>query len=312
MSAAPLQDEPPVIAHTLAGLRERGITSRAAARQVRAGRWQSPARGLYVRHSEELTPYELAVAALTYAGPTAVLTGRLPLQLAKARWVPAGTTAQLLVPPTTRVASSGRIEVTRWTHRASTTWVRGLPVAPWPRVVVDAGRACANLRDVRGVVLAAVADRRVTVEDLSATLALGQRNGSALVRRAVADAARGCASPPEAELVDALVGRGVPFLVNPQLWCDGVLLGSCDVLVVGRALGGEVESDERHGALEARTATYDRHERFADAGIALAHLSVARVRADAADSATWFLRRAALAGPLPPSITVVPRGPVLS
>jgi hypothetical protein len=177
---------------------------------------------------------------------------------------------------------------------------------------VDAARGLSSLRDVRGVVLGARGSRVVTPDRLRAVLDAGQRNGSALVRRAIVDAERGCASPPEAELVDAMLGRGVPFLVNPELWLDGLLLGSPDVWLVGSGTAGEVESAERHDGAQDRENTYDRHERFTAAQVQLAHLSVRRIRADVNEAVEHLLQRHRTGPPEPPGLVAVPRGPVLS
>ena len=169
---------------------------------------------------------------------------------------------------------------------------------------------------MRGIVLGAVADGWADPDDLERALAVTQRNGSALVRRALTDARRGAASPPEAELVDGLIGCGVPFYVNPDLLLDGRLLGSPDIWLPGLGLGGEVESRERHEADHGLVAsTYDRHERLAAAGVALVHLSVQRIRRDPAAAAAYLLargrERAALPQREPAGLTLVPRGPLL-
>jgi hypothetical protein len=210
-----------------------------------------------------------------------------------------------------RLTGSEHLRVTRaQDHARLQTWARhDVRLAPIERAVVDAARWLPDLRDVRGVVLGAVAERWVTPAELAAVLSGGRRNGSGLTRRAVQDAERGCASPPEAELVDALVGRGVPFYVNPELWLGGVLLGRPDVWLVGRGVGGEVESREWHESRGRAESTYDRHERFAAAGVALVHLSVRRIRYDVREAASYLLSRAPL--PERSQLRVVPRGPLL-
>lgn len=140
------------------------------------------------------------------------------------------------------------------------------------------------------MVLGAVADRWSGVDDLRRVLDSTPR-GSALCRRALQDGERGCASPPQAELVDALVGCGHPFYVNPELRLDGRLLGCPDVWLLGSCVGGEVESEERHGAGADTESTYDRHERMAAVGVELVHLSVRRIRRDAGEAAQHLLGR---------------------
>jgi hypothetical protein len=159
-------------------------------------------------------------------------------------------------------------------------------------------------------VLGAVTRRVATPDELRRSLDAGQRNGSGLTRRAIGDAERGCASPPEAELVDGLIGKGVPFYVNPELWLGDVRLGCPDVWLVRRNVGGEVESVEWHGDDERTESTYDRHERITAPGLELVHLSVRRIRADVAEAVAHLLSRPAL--PTPMGLRVVPKGPLLS
>ena len=298
---------------TAEALSEARLCTRWAARQARRGKWQSPGRGTYVVHNRPLSDLTFAHAAAAYAGPESVVTGLLPLRMLGLRWLPAVDRAHVLVPDSVRTPSSKLIRLTRTKDLQEVErWSRaGLTLASAPRAVVDAGRHLADLRAVRGVLLGAVADGHADVDELRQMLDRGQRNGSGLVRRAIGDAERGCASPPEAELVDALIGCGMPFLVNPEVRCGDALVGFPDVLFVGRAVTGEVESVERHGSADEQESTYDRHERFVVQGLDPFHLSVRRLRADISDSAGALVARAAAAGPFPAHLTVIPRGPVL-
>lgn len=249
------------------------ISQDAAERAVRSGRWQRPAYGVYLTSAQPPTDHDLLAIAAAYVRGPFIVTGLLALRAFEVRWLPTSHGIHVLVPPANRQRSSGLVRVvpTSCFDRLA-SWVQhGLRVALPDRAVVDAARALPTLRDVRGVVLGAVADGKVTPDDLTAALESGRRNGSGLTRRAIGDAARGCASPPEAELVDELVGRGVPFYVNPQLWLGAELLGSPDVWLAGTGTGGEVDSQERHGDDHTIENTYDRHERFAEPGLQLVH-----------------------------------------
>lgn len=286
----------------------------AAERAGRSGEWQRPARAVYVPHNRVLSPLELGRAAAAYVAAPYVLTGLLVLHLLELRWLPALDDAHVLVSDLVRRPSSLRVRVQRTQDGLELgSWSRGgLRLAAPERAVVDAARATMTLRDVRGIVLGAVADRHAAPAELLTMVDAGQRNGSALVRRAVRDAQRGCASPPEAELVDALVGGGVPFLVNPELYLGELLVGSPDVWVVGTAVCGEVESVERHGSDALVESTYERHERFVGAGLEPVHLGVRRIRRSPGEAAGHLLGRArASTAPVPPGLRVVPRGPIL-
>jgi hypothetical protein len=299
---------------TAAELRAAGLDPRIAERQARRGRWQRPTRGVYVTHDRALSGADLARVARRVGGPASVVSGAVVLRELGLRWVPTTDQVVALVPPQVRTRSNGRVVLRRTQDVGSLqTWQRfGLPLAPVARAVVDAAREAPDLRDARGVVLGCVADRWADVPSLTEVLGTTQRNGSGFCRRALLDAERGCASPPEAELVDELIGCGVPFYVNPDVLLDGRLVGSPDIWLVGRGLGGEVDSVERHEQDDAAVAsTYDRHERFAAHGLELVHLSVRRIRRDVAEAAGHLLARAQHLRPEPAGLTVRPRGPLL-
>jgi hypothetical protein len=296
-----------------------GVSAHAAQREVRRGRWQRGADGTYVTHDQPLSDSELLEVVRHHVGTPAVVTGHLVLPHLGLRWVPSSDLVHALVPVTCRTRSSGLVRVTRTKDLdALDTWsAHDCRMADAERAVYDAARAADGLRDVRGLVLGAVADGWATADGLLGLVAAGRRNGSALVRRAAADAARGAASPPEAELVDALVGRRTPFLVNPALLVDGTLLGYPDLYLPGLGLCAEVQSKERHGSEEQEESTYDRAERFEAAGLTVVHLSVRRIRADPQECARHLLARARERARLPAhlrepaGLEVRPRSPLL-
>jgi hypothetical protein len=302
---------------TTADLAAAELDPAIAARQVRAGSWQRPARGVYVTSDRVLTGLDLGRVAGRLTGSRVVISGLVVLRELGLRWLPESEQVLALVSPEVRTPSSGRVVLQRTKELgALQTWRRGdLELAPVERAVVDAARETTGLRDVRGIVLGAAADSWAAPDDLDRVLATMQRNGSGLTRRAIGDARRGAASPPEAELVDALVGCGLPFYVNPDLLLDGRFLGSPDVYLPGLGLGGEVESRERHGDDDDVETTYDRHERITAHGIELVHLSVRRIRYDVTEAAIHLLSRVPerrrLTRAEPAGLVVVPRGPLL-
>lgn len=197
----------------------------------------------------------------------------------------------------------------------SWTWC-GLPTAPPARVVLDAALTASSLRDTRGIVLGAVADRRVTTAELRELLKHEPRNGTAALRRSLSDAEVGAASPPEAECIDALRGSGIPFLVNPEVWVGEQLVGIPDGWFVGLGAGWEMDSRERHAQDDTFDATLARHDTFGGFGLTLAHLTPTRLRRDpaGASAAVRSVARARLLLPAafrePPGLRVVPRGPL--
>jgi hypothetical protein len=298
---------------TRAALRELGYAPDFAERACAAADWQRLASGIYLSGKQPATAAQLVAAARAHIDGDFIVTGLLTLRALQLRWLPSDEDISVLVPPSCYRTSSHRVRVARCESLASIeTWNRyGERFADPARAVIDAARSTEKLRDVRGIVLGAVSDRWADPTELTATLSNCRRNGSALTRRAIRDAERGCASPPEAELVDELVGRRQPFYVNPQLWLDGVLLGCPDVWLVGTGTGGEVDSQERHGDDDQVENTYDRHERITTPGLQLVHLSVARIRRDVREAAGHLLMRARTGPPAPPGLVVVPQGPLL-
>jgi len=300
---------------TTGQLAEAGVSRAVAARRVANGLWQRPSRGVYVTHARELSGLDLGRVAHALSGGPAVVTGLVACRELGLRWVPPSLRVLALVDAEGRTPSSGRVTLRRTDELAELpTWRRaGVDLAHADRAVVDAARELTGLQDVRGVVLGAVADGWADPGALRLLLDRTQRNGSGLARRAIEDARRGCASPPEAELVDELIGCGRPFYANPELVLDGQLIGTPDVYLPGTGLGGEVDSVERHGSAYGMESTYDRHERFAAARVELVHLSVSRIRRDPAEAARHLLSRAAARPPgaEPAGVVVIPKGPLM-
>lgn len=196
---------------------------------------------------------------------------------------------------------------------------QGWAVAPVPRAVTDVARWSGELRATRALVLAALADRRVTMPQLAAELARGQRRGSAVLRRTLDDWFSGARSAPEVEVAEAL--RALPeqrrlpsFLLNPRLSLGGRLLGAPDGYLPDVGIGWEVDSVRHHGSSDDLAATLARHQVFSDAGIELVHVVPTRFRRDPRGWAEGFAARAAAhaaRGRRPPAgLLVVPADPL--
>lgn len=308
-------------------LRAAKIDASVVPRLVSNGTWTQLWRGMYLTASHPPGPMVQAQAELKHAGlrhadapaaPRPVLTGLAGARALGLRWVPDGGRVQVLVGPEVHRRSNDHVLVRRAADLAELpTWTwGGMPVAEAPRLAVDAARECSSLRDVRGLVLGAVADRWADADQLLALLDAGAVGGTAHARRAVRDAQRGAASPPEAELVDDLLGWGRPFYVNPEVRLHGRLIGFLDVYVVGTGVGAEMDSQERHGEQESLDDTLGRHEHASRNGLTLVHVTPTRYRA-APDAfrarlvaAVQERRERGLGEPA--GLEVIPRGPLLS
>ncbi len=308
-------------------LRDSKIDMSVVARLVHEGSWTWLWRGIYLCAAHPVGPLVRAHAAAKHASqrlPTArpqpppVISGLAGAQALGLRWVPEHVRVQVLVGPQVHRGSNEQVLIRRTADVASIdTWRwGGLAVADAARLVVDGARECTSLRDVRGLVLGAVADGHAGPADLLELLDAGAVAATAWARQAVGDAVRGAASPPEAELVDGLLGCGHPFYVNPEVRVAGAFVGHLDVYLVGTGVGAEVDSKERHGQQEALDDTLARHDRADTRGLSLVHVTPSRYRADPAAFRARLLgkvveRRSRGLGE-PTGIEIIPRGPLLS
>jgi len=325
---------------TAAQLRLAGVDPDTV-RQALERHWQAPVRGVYVPHRNPLTEVELAHVAVAHAGPEAVVSGLLAARTHEMRWLPDDVpgVVVLVSPESRRVSSEGLILVRRCAALSSSStqpW-EGLRLASPAQVVVDSCRqllavrraAVARrwvqerggwfeqrcLREVRGVVLGAIADGWCSVAELQSLVEAGPIRDSALLRRACRDALRGAASPPEAELVDYLLEHGILFACNVEVWDGDVLVAVLDVHLVGTGVGGELDSKEAHERADLLDATLRRHTRVEKRGLVLRHATPTRYRDDppAFVEELFATARERLARGLgdPPGLRLVPRGPVM-
>lgn len=150
-----------------AELRTAGVDLSVVAALVRSGAWSRLWRGMYRCSPEPGGPLVRAHAAtkhaqqrLPTAQPQPVVTGLAGAAALRLRWVPASDRVQVLVGPEVHRRSNEAVLVRRTADVAAVpTWSwGGLAVADAARLVVDGARECGSLRDVRGLVLGAVAD----------------------------------------------------------------------------------------------------------------------------------------------------------
>lgn len=271
----------PFLVMTSAELVELGIYPRTVTRLVAAGRWQRLWHGVYLCATQPCSALTRAHAAVKHAGPTAVVSGLAGAAALGMRWVPEHKRVQVLVGPKVQRSSNDHVLVRRtWDVASVPTWQwGGLPVAEPARLVVDGARECGSLQDVRGLVLGAVADGHASPSDLTRLLDAGAVAKTALTRRAVRDAVRGAASPPEAEVADRLIGMGHPLVLNRDCFVGDLFVGRLDGYLLGTGVGYEVDSEEWHGSSDQLSATLLRHERVGRV-LTLVHVTPSSYRAD--------------------------------
>lgn len=258
---------------------------------------------------------QLLQAMALYAGPGAVASGALACRRHRLRDVPDVLVGDALVPHGRHLMGGGHVKLHQTCRLPLPVVLEGWPLAPVTRAVADASRWCRSLQNVRALVLAAVGDHRTTVDALTAEVDDGPRRDSARLGRALVDARRGARSAPEAEAADSLLATGgMPaFLLNPEIWMNGVLVGAPDGYVPATGFGWELDSLRHHGSSDDLAHTFDRHQNFSDVDVELLHVVPARMRRD---PETWAMsltgRCLSRAGWIPPSgLVVVPKGPLL-
>jgi hypothetical protein len=294
-------------------------------REAAAGRWQRVLPGIYVVGSASPTFEQRCHASLLHAGRRAEITGAAGCQLHNIAQRDSGDLhVVVLVPHATRKVSHDFCELvrTRTVPPAVDLAAPGqarLLVAPMVRCVADAVRHAEDLADARALACRAARDQRLDWQGL-AEAATRPGRGAGHLSRVVRDLEDGVRSAPEGELHDVLLraarkGQVPPYLLNPEVYVDGQLIGSPDAWFPGLGLGDEMDSREWHEETGLLDATLLRHEAFTSHGLALNHTTPARFRASPAAHlaklAALTQERRAMLRPEPAGLVVLARGPLL-
>jgi len=263
-------------------LTELGLTRSALRWRLAKGQWREVLPRVYATFTGALNDDQRIIAARLYAGGDAQVAGLTALGLHGLRYAPRDRLVHFLIPHARRVASVGfaRIHRTtrldRWPMRNG-----GAAICRPARAVVDAARLCADHRAVRAMVAEVVQRRLATVDELATELKAARRNGSAALRRAVAEVAAGTRSLPEAELRGALsestVLPAIPW--NPRLvTTGGAALPTPDGWLDDVGIALEVDSREYHLSPDDWERTMARHNLLAQHGALVMHFTPSQIR----------------------------------
>lgn len=287
---------------------ELGITRAQVRTQVRRGNWRSLARGAVLTRPEAPTRADWADLGLALAGPSGALSGWDAVRSygLGARFPPPEQVLVLSRSASNRIVGRVRIRETARPYSVSyTSYDSGYPLAPRvgvARAVADTSLAAVALSAVRGLVTSAVQAGTCRPDQLVAELQLGPRNGSALLRRALADVLDGARSEAEAVAARLLARADVPaFELNvPIVDGRGRVLAVADVL--WRALRSvlEIDSREYHYLEQDWKNTMARHNRLTRCGLAVTHyppsMLAARQSEWLGEVRSWLVARAAELG----------------
>jgi len=181
-----------------------GMNDRAMQYRLRPdGPWQALLPGIYLAVTGTPTFEQKEMAALLYAGPESLVTGRAALvHHGIGIPVPPGVIDVLLpterqrvdvnfvrLHRTSRLPSPATASAAGTAAAAGASAASPLRLAPAPRAVADTAWQLTSLDDVRAVVADALSSGRCTLDELTAELDEGPIRGSALFRSALADLA---------------------------------------------------------------------------------------------------------------------------
>jgi len=260
-----------------------GLTSDAIQHRIKTGGpWQRVLPGTYLAQTGAPSANQRDMAALLYAGPVSVITGRAAL---RGLGIPAEQPAMIdvLIPAHEQRQSRGFVVVRR-TVRMPGLWVaegeRRYALAA--RAVGDAVRVAGSLVEARAIVAGAVQRRHCTVSMLTEELEAGPRNGSRLLRVALAEVADGVLSVAEGDFRDLILRARLP---KPEFNArlrrpDESLLAVVDAWWPHARLAGEVDSREWHLSPADWERTMRRHNELAQCGIQVLHFSPRQIRTE--------------------------------
>jgi hypothetical protein len=256
------------------------MTDRVLLYRGRAGGpWQTVLPGVYLTHTGRPDDDQRELAALLFAGAGSVLTGPAALRrygLSTDR----RDTVDVLVPRATRRADAGFARLHRTARLPEMVCTAGAArfVLP-PRAVADTARSMTDLSAVRAVVAEAVQRGRCRVDLLAEELATGPAQGSALLRRALAEVVGGIRSAAEGDLRDLIVWARLPRPVfNPRLIVAGEFVAQPDCWWPESGVAAEADSRAWHLSPHDWEYTQARHARMSAHGIIVLHFAPSRIR----------------------------------
>jgi hypothetical protein len=229
------------------------------------------ARSLVAAAAARASRDQCLVAALLYAGPGSWLAGPTAAALHGLIEPDPRARVQVLVPAPRNPRDVAWVSIRR-THLLDERRTQRGPLV-WScaaRAVVDAAASAPTPRDATALVIRAVQDRRVRLDDVHHWVEARRPNGRAVLRAAVVQAAAGAWSMPEAELLRLVsASRVLPEVwPNPELQDrDGRRLTTPDAWFDDVALAVMVHSRRFHADELDWDATVDADSDLVAAGV---------------------------------------------
>jgi hypothetical protein len=212
------------------------------------GPWQRLLPGVVLTHRGTPSHRERQLAALGFAGNTAVITGLDALRVHGVRTEATSPVIHVLVPIGRQRRSFGFVRVERTRRMPVALPKQGLPWAGAARATVDACRHLEDLDCVRDLVASVVQRGICDLDALTVEVGSAARQRTALSRRTLAEMSVGVRSVAEARARDILAKHGVPApLWNVELrTATGQLLARPDAYWEDVAAAMEIDSMAWH------------------------------------------------------------------
>jgi hypothetical protein len=250
-------------------------------------RWRVVLPKVLLLDSSLPSPQQRLMAALLLAGPDSWLAGPTAAALHGFPGCRITPPVHVLVPPHRTTRTVGWVQICR-TYLLDERLVSQGPlrISCRPRALVDAAAACPDDAEVRALFIDAIHSRLVRVEDVVHWVEARESDGRRRLRGALAEAATGVWSVPEADLMRLLKGDGrLPEAwANPTLRdADGRRLTTPDLWFDEVALAVMVHSRRFHAGALDWEATVSDDEDLRSAGIevvTVTPVSIARQQDD--------------------------------
>ena len=296
---------------TRAQLLDGGVSAATIRWQV-GRRWRSLLPGVLLLEPGLPSRDQQLVAALLSGGPSSWLSGRTAAEWHGLVAGPPTLPVHVMVPfpAVSRRTAWVSVRATSLAHERLVS--RGpLRVSCRPRALVDAAAQAPDDSSARAMIISAVQERLVRLDDVQHWIGVRRRNGTVRLKAAVREAASGAWSVPEAEL-QALCRRSGLFpqlMANPCLLdAQGRPLTTPDVWLDDVALAAMVHSRRFHAERLDWDATVEADSDLRDADVEVIGVTPTAIsrRPDAVLQRIVAAHARALRRPRPP-VTATPR-----
>lgn len=292
-----------------------GVTA-AAVRWALGRSWRMLLPGVVLLAPGLPTDQQRLVAAQLFAGPDAWLGGETG---AAVHGIPGCALAPpvcVLVPPHRTSRSVSWVRVSRTYLLDERIVTRGpLRLSCVARAVVDAAADHADTRQSRTIIIQAVQERAVRLDDAVHWMEARRTTGRPRLRRALAEAAIGAWSVPEADLLRLMAGSSVlpPAWANPTLHdADGSRLTTPDAWFDDVGLAVMVHSRQFHAGVLEWDATVNQDEDLRAARVEVLGVTPGAIAAEPRQvlARVESAYQRALAWPRPRQVIASPRDPL--